>query len=122
MPLVLVTINRENPYINKHRIDRTLVLLLRQQVSRVLSCSDPGGGLVPDDIEIKIQDRDPKRDFGGKKYDLQIIVFANEFPARRKNLGERCVLLGHILERTYAGRGVHGYIWVRLAPASFAEF
>jgi len=122
MPLVLVTINHDNPYIRKYGIEAGLAFLLREQVSAVLTCRDPGGELEPDDIEIQFRDRNPKNDVGGDRYDLQIIVFANEFPDRRKNLGERCVVLNHILERTYAHLGIHGYTWILLSPAVFVTF
>ena len=120
MPLIVVTANR-------HRQELTDDFLfmfgqqLRTDIAETLTCTDPGGQLTAEDIEVKIEDRVPKRSIGGEKYDLQVTVFANDYPSRKANLAERGKQLKervrHALPQT-----LHGFVWILLSPAAFEEF
>jgi len=121
MPLVLVTANRNHPKINDAMLNG-LCLVLREQIPRFLACDDPGGHLTPDDIEIQLRDRDPSRDVGASKHDLHIVVLANDFPSRKANLDERCKHICGCIAECYKKDNIHGFVWIRLAPASFQEF
>ena len=72
------------------------------------------------EIEVEIRDLDSKKNIGGK-YDLQIVVFANEYPSRRANLDERCAELRERIRQALPDN-LHGFVWVLLSPAAFAEF
>ena len=79
---------------------------------------DDGGGLTPDDIEVWCRKASPN-DVGDA--DLQIVVLANHFASREANLEER---KDNILNavKDIVHLGLHGFVWVLLAPAAFGEF
>ncbi len=121
MPLAIVTVSRKCKELSDFSFDEYSCIRLRRAIAAALSCGDEGGFLALDDIEIEIKDRDEKKNFGGEKYDVKVIIFANEYPSRRASLRERCdeiqKYLSCILPET-----VTGYVWVLLSPAAFAEF
>lgn len=117
MPLVIVT-TPETRFPDATL--RDIAELLIDRVARTLTCDDPGGQLAPSDIEVRFDTRS-SLDLGGERYDFEVIVFANDFPSRRQNLDERCAVLRDAL-RARLTPDLHGYVWIRLAPAAFAEF
>ena len=121
MPLVLVTANgfRCSGMVVGSGL-KTIGELLTVWVADALTCEDPGGHLAKDDIEVRFSMRSGL-DVGGEQYALEVIVFANDFPSRRQNLEERCCAVRDKL-RTTLTPDVHGSVWIRLAPAAFAEF
>ena len=80
MPLVVV--NR-NPKVLTDELLKTLVASLPESVASTLTCSDSGGDLTAKDIEVWVQDFGPY-DINTK--DVEIIVWANLYPKRLKNL------------------------------------
>lgn len=122
MPLVIVFANRSCEALSGYEALKQLGPLLQQLVAQALTCDDPGGELTAVDVEVDLKYRDPKWNIGGDQYDLQIVVFANDFPSRKANLEERCRQLRDLLRDQTELGGVKGYVWIRLAPAAFAEF
>jgi hypothetical protein len=120
MPLVLVTANRTRfPSLTDAYL-RPIGELITTWVANILTCDDPGGKLTPNDIEVRFQDRS-LLDVGGDQHALEVIVFANDFPSRRQNLDERCRQLQDYFKAALMP-DLHGYVWIRLAPAAFVEF
>lgn len=120
MPVVLVTANR-----GLSGLDETILVQLghwlRLWVAEALTCDHPDGHLTPPDVEVEIKERHTRFSIGGEKYDLQITVWANDFPSRKANLKERCHEVQGRVRDWCAGRW-KGYVWILLAPAAFEEF
>ena len=76
--------------------------------------------LTETDVEARI---DPFDGLNTKAHkDLEIVVFANYFAEREKNLNtERVPYIAEEVKK-WIPRGMHGFIYVRLAPSGFAEF
>jgi len=115
MPLIVV--NRGSKV--SDGLFRDLIDALPELVASALTCENPDGKLTAADVELWSRQRDDVHDRGFK--DLQIVVFANDYPERRVNLDERQKMLKDSI-RELLPSGVHGWLWVRLAPSSFAEF
>ncbi len=95
---------------------------LRQAVADYLSCSDEGGQLLNDDVEVHIRTRDDVMDsLSPEKYDVQVFVFADLLPARQKNLPERCQAITSCLNAVLGGRQ-HGFVKIFLSPSAYSEF
>ena len=101
--------------------DANLILLgktARVLVARELDTpEEPDGRLTTEDIEVQIKE--------GHYLDLdtlplQIIVFANDFPARRANLHERRKRIASELRGIIPNLKGNCFIWILLCPASFA--
>ena len=95
-----------------------LINNLRGLVADALTCENPDGKLTPADVELWSRQRNGS-DRGLK--DLQIVVFANDYPERRVNLDDRQKMLKDSI-RKLLPPDVHGWVWIRLAPSSFGEF
>ena len=120
MPEVFITANRARSELT----DEFLVGFaeqLRAFTAQALSCDDVGGRLNSTDVEVEIKDRDPKRNIGGAKYDLKILILANDFPSRKANLEQRGSQLKEKVAAVLAPN-IHGSIWIRLAPAAYVQF
>jgi hypothetical protein len=115
MPLVVVG---KNPEVVTDEILKKLVRDLPGMVAKTLGCDDPGGDLTPQDIEVWVQDFGP-HDINTK--DVEIIIWANFYLGRAKNLSLRRRLLGRLIRDTLP-REIKGFVWVLLNPASFGEF
>lgn len=120
MPLVIMTANRDHGELTDALL-LSFGTLLQSATAKELTCEDEGGSLTAADIEVEIRDRDPKRNIGGEQYDLQVIVFANNYLSRRANLEERCKKLAGWVRKALPDT-VRGFVWIRLAPAAFVEF
>ena len=120
MPLAQVLANDGHELLTQEKL-RKFSQSLRDLVAEALTCDDDGGKLSATDIEVKLNYRDANRDFGGEVYDVQVTVWANDFPGRRANLQDRCSRLNQQV-KVYLPSGVSGYVWILLAPAAFAEF
>jgi hypothetical protein len=92
---------------------------LPEFVASALTCENPNGKLTAADVELWSRKFDDQWDRGWKN--LQIIVFANEYPERRVNLDTRRKILQDAI-RALLPPDIHGWVWVRLAPSSFGEF
>ncbi len=103
----------------------SLACVLADFVAEALTCSHPDGKLSAGDVEIDVE---PMPKGMRTKYDLRIEVEANEYPERRKNLGQR---RKEILRKIrlwfyekYKGEMPlpKGCLWVKLFPAEWSEF
>ena len=77
--------------------------------------------LFPEDIEVRVQESSV---FDQNHKDLEIVVFANQYPERLANLDERTQKIKD--ELRYSMRNsitfpFSGYVWVLLTPGSFCE-
>jgi hypothetical protein len=118
---VKVVISRECEGLSDDVLVLSFGYSLRKMVEFVLTCNEPAGSLTEEDIEVCIRYHNADTDLGGSKYDIQIRVLASEFVSRKGNLDERARLLKELVMKELP-EGVRGYVWVILAPASFAEF
>lgn len=76
--------------------------------------------LTPNDVEVHVQESG-KFDVNTK--DLEIVIWANSYPERLKNLEQRkeAIIQG---VRTFLAdydRNLFGYVWVLLQPGAFGE-
>lgn len=120
MPIVKVTY--------RPPVFKAIVVLLADElpsiVAEALTCDDPKGQLSVSDVEIEVKEMGPDI---RTNYDLRIIVEANEYPERRRNLEQRehQVLIAvrkffasiDLLPRTQ----LKGWVWIRLSPGEWAE-
>jgi len=118
MPFVWV---RTNPYkIGKTQF-RQLVENLPTIVAEALSVPGTDGELTPEEIEVKVETFGL---FDIHTKDLEIIILAQDFPERKKNLDERQRLITGKVRRLLSPSvtGITGFVWVLLQPGSFGEF
>ena len=80
-----------------------------------------GGELSPNDIEVWVQESG-KHDIDTK--DLEIIIWANEYPNRLANLVDRKDRIVRAMRKFLADydRNLSGFVWVLLQPAAYGEF
>lgn len=122
MPLAIVTVNRDHKALTDDFLFNYARFQLRGDIADTLTCEDRGGDLTMRDIEVEIRDRVEGKHIGGEKYDFQLVVFANDYPSRKANLDERCAELRNRTSQVLLPYNVHGFVWVLLSPAAFAEF
>ncbi|HNY35796.1 MAG TPA: hypothetical protein PLD14_02625 [Candidatus Pacearchaeota archaeon] len=116
MPLVLV---KRNPKVITDDILRGRIIdFLPNFVASSLTCDNRYGKLTPNDIEIIVSDFGP---FDKIEHDLMIIVWANSYPERLKNLKARKRMLRKQLESVLSPL-IKGYVWILLQDGSFGEF
>jgi len=120
MPLVVITANRARDELTWDVL-RQFAERLQPEVAHVLTCDDEGGQLTRHDIEVEVRDLNPQRSIGGDQYDIRIVVLANDYPTRRADLFERSEQLTDQLQPLLP-EGIHGFVWILLAPAAFVEF
>lgn len=53
--------------------------------------------------------------------DLQIIIFAADFPERKTDLNDRRKLIVDAI-KTILPSEIRGFVWILLPPSSFGEF
>jgi len=111
MPLVLIT--------RKPGVSLTeLLSMIRLVVADELSSNDPHGALIPDDIEVNV------REFGPldiSKYDVEILIVANEYPERRATLPARTYMVRKKVANLLPG-GLLSWVWILLATGEWQEF
>lgn len=124
MPLVQVLLDRTKPETRSSdgQFNKRLADLLRKEVAAALTCADPGGQITSSDIEVEITLKDPMLHFGGEKYDIQITVWAGDYPTRRANLNERRAQITRAISNVYGQSNLRGYVWIILVHSSFGEF
>lgn len=93
--------------------------LLRSVIAEELSCSDKGGELTPDDMEVFFLAQTPQ-----SSYHLLIDIEAVNFPSRLANQQERS---GRIKDRVAQAlesdvRGVNVAVWLKLLDATWSEY
>lgn len=95
-------------------------------VAEALNSSDPEGHLEPKDVEVEICKADPN---DLTHYDFYVLVEANDYPERRRNLDERRKKIAdafwEVMRPTMKPgdyiRHYSGFVWVKLCPGSFGE-
>ena len=92
--------------------------IARGLVATHLDCDDPGGELSPEDVEARVSWRG---DLDVSAYDLEIMVFANYYPARDENLDVRVQHIRDELENTFGLAHTDFFVWVFLGHAEFAD-
>jgi len=117
---------------------KKLVKNLPSIVAKALSVPGTEGELSPNDIEVKVESfglieeaegssgftridvsGDVLRDIHTK--DIEIIIWANDYPERAKNLDQRREQI--IKEvRKFIPPDITGFVWVLLQPGSYGEF
>ena len=77
--------------------------------------------LSPSDIEVWVQESGR---FDVNTKDLEIIIWANLYPERLRNLEQRRDVILQAVRKFLADydRNLSGFVWVLLQPASFGEF
>jgi hypothetical protein len=121
MPLVILKY-RLNELENV--VEKILVKNIRQIVANALECDDPGGKLVPADVEIEIVRHSRSTMIGLS--DLVVEIQAHDFPSRRQTFESRQHRIRldvmQILETNlrpeqpcYLG------VWLKLFPGSWSE-
>jgi len=91
---------------------------LRPVVAEEISADEADARLKPEDILIwgsRVTEMDEAHDV-----DLQIVIFAHDYPSRKANLEER---RKRIQERMLCESGGRkAYCWIILAPTSYGTF
>lgn len=118
MPLVFVKRNREKL---PNEFLRPLMVAMPCIIAEALSTSSDEGRLTEEDIEVWTWDvRADDLDIGS--YDIQVVIFANNYPERKARLE----VSRKQIERWLQGncpKGTCGLVWVVLQePNSFGAF
>ena len=92
-------------------------------VADALTCANPQGHLVPEDVEVEV-----KAISSGfrTKYSLLVEVEANDYPERRKTLEQRthqilCAIRIFLNGEDWHRFGFKGWVWVKLFTAYWGE-
>ncbi len=81
--------------------------------------SNPDAILTPEDIEVKVRKNDS---FDRNSKDVEVYIWASDFPERKCDLSSRCNALRHWVRGCFEGKSVCGFVYILLAPAAFCEF
>lgn len=120
MPLVVI----------QHEADRELDYVVGRLskempgiVARALDVEEnPDARLTPDDVEVHVQ---KSGEFDTNTKDLEIVIWANEYPERLRNLDERkdrmVKEVRAFLVEYRSIRNISGFVWILLQPAAFGE-
>lgn len=122
MPLVLIT---RSPGVGD-QILKSLLDEIREIVAEGLSVPGTKGELTDRDIEVKVQE---KGHLDQNIRDVAIVIWANEYPERRKNLDERRKSIAGKIKKLLpsvnllsAGDYHSGSLWILLQPGSYEEW
>lgn len=118
MKLPLVLVNRDPGALNDNELQE-IVRVLPNIVAKALTCDDPDGKLTERDVEVLTRDFGP---FDTSTKDFEIIIWANLYPERQKNLNSRTEEIYLKLSSFTPRRIIKGFVWVLLQPGSFREF
>ncbi len=119
MPLVIIKHDRDS--VNSKRLTK-IGIALQIIVAEALHVKLPKeGNLTKEDVGVAIE---PHGKLDINTAPLQIMVIANFFPARKKNLGERAKIISDRLKETNLVPeqligSKKAFVWVFLCPASF---
>lgn len=119
--LVLDSISKERAIYDLEPINfKKLEDALCEAVAQALTAPNTEHGqLTPDNVEVDIITSTSYKTGNNK---LRIIVFANDFDERRADLQKTRVHKITEAVRAIVPDDVKGFVYVRLAPAGFAEF
>ena len=119
MPLAILSYHPE--MVHAEHV-RRLSSLLPSMVAEALDVPEnPEARLTASDVEVWARER---MRFDKSAKALEIVVLANDYPERRKDLDERSKELGRKVKFFLDAfpEHIHGFVWVLLAPGGFAEF
>ncbi len=117
MPLVLAY--RDPGKVSEEFFSK-LTSKLQGIVAEALSVPGTAGELKLGEIEVWVCDAQPG---DVNTLPLEIIIWANYYPKRKKNLDERRArIVKEIKKLIPENLKITGFVWVLLAPASFEEF
>lgn len=118
MPLVVV----------QHKVGRILEDMLQKLaeslpeiVAKALSAEENQDAcLIPSDVEVWVQESG-KLNVNTK--DLEIIIWANSYPERLRDLERRKDMIVRAVRKFFADydRNLSGFVWVLLQPTAFGE-
>ncbi|MDP2789790.1 MAG: hypothetical protein Q8O51_01545 [bacterium] len=91
---------------------------LKWLVAKHLSAPADGGELRPDEVEVDVHERN-HLDIAGK--DIQIVVFAHDYPSRKQNLEQRKDLMLEDL-KGFINSKYSVFLWILLCPSAYGEF
>ena len=91
--------------------------MLRHVVAEQLSCTDPNGGLISDDVEVEVTE---SSEFDHSQYDVKLALEAMAFPSRMLNIEERCQRIFNDFIYLLPPRYQTMYLW--FTPVSGAVF
>ncbi len=114
MPVVFVT--RDPSKVSDGRL-----ILLRQKLPVVIAknLSVPEGALIPEDIELRFMDIGR---FDVVKRPLEILIFANDYPARRESLEKRSQAIADAVAEIGQGKLTNFWVWILLGQGGFSKF
>lgn len=115
MPFVVVNRNKKKL---PDKVLSPIIKKLPEIVANALTAWTPEGKLTPNDIEVWVQDFGPL-DLNTK--DIEIVIWANLYPEREANLPVRQKFITEKVKQLVS-KGITGFVWVLLQPASFGEF
>jgi hypothetical protein len=112
MPLVIV--RRRASKITDARI-KHIAKHLPEVVAQALSCEE--GRLTPEDIMIQVDEVGP---LDSAMKDLNVTIYAHDYPERAANLAERCARITREFQYMI-GDGQSWYIWVFLQKSCYGS-
>jgi len=116
MPFVWV---RVSSFLNEEFIEK-LAKKLPIIVAKALNVPGTKGTLKPEEIEVKVESFGPL-DVHTKN--IEIIIWANDYPERRENLNERRKQIVAEIGKFFSSTPeITGFVWVLLQPGSYGEF
>lgn len=114
MPLVQL---RRNPKIVGDHDIAKVAMALPMIVASALDGGQERSALVADDIEIQVSDQDP-RDVGSDKFDIELVILANDYPEREANLQARTEMIARGVQNLVP-KGVRFSVWPLLAKGAW---
>lgn len=102
---------------------KDFVSVLPKLVARALHVPEnPDAHLTPEDVEVWVRESGKlDRNVEDIVKDIEIVIWANEYPERLQNLGERKDRIVQSIRDFFYGRIPTGFVWVLLQPAAFGE-
>lgn len=117
MPFVWVRVHPTEMTGHSFSFIRGLVRSLPDIVAKALSVPNTEGELTSSEIEVKFEKFGPL-DIHTK--DVEIMIWANDYPARKEDLDERRKRIVGEVEK-HLWRDTTFFVWVLLQPGSFGE-
>lgn len=116
MPLVHL---QRDPQIVNDRIVKEIADALPAIVATALDVPEnPDARLTANDIEVLIRD---KHYLDVNTPPLSVIVYAQDFPERKKSLNDRRIAIAGGI-RMHKPTDIHGFVWIFLGDTSYGEF
>ncbi|MEI6144314.1 MAG: hypothetical protein WCP91_01805 [Candidatus Berkelbacteria bacterium] len=91
--------------------------MLQHLIAEHLSCTDPNGGLVADDVDIEVFEAGP---LDRSKYDVELSFAAMAFPLRMADIETRCQRVFNDFVKLLPACYTKPFLW--FVPAAGAVF